>query len=132
MKRIKDGDIVEIEFRRPRSQKFHKLFFMLLKVVSDCPSEYASTENLLDIIKIGIGHSTLLRTPSGITVSVPKSISFAAMDEDSFSAFFNKAVDYIIQEIIPVDREALLHEVYDMAGIPQSLLDADIKRGEQQ
>lgn len=123
-RKIKPGDVIEVDVVRPRSQQFHKLFFALLKIVSD-NIDNCSVDNLLDVIKLGTGHTKIVELPDGGFYTIPKSISFSAMDEAEFSMFFTKAVDFIIKELVPVDREALLHEVYEIAGLPQSLLDAE-------
>ena len=117
------GDIIEVDVVRPRSQQHHKLFFAMLKIVSDNMGN-CSVENLLDIIKLGTGHTNILELPNGVLYAIPKSISFSAMDQDTFSAFFTKAVDYVIAEILPgIDRDALTYEIYSMAGVPMALMD---------
>lgn len=120
-KRIKPGDIVDIEYVRPRSQKFHKLFWALLKLVADNQEQYGMDE-ILDVVKIGVGHTRVIAMPGDFVFRVPKSISFSSMDDDAFSEFFRSAVDYIISDLIAFDREALLREVFDLAGLPQSLI----------
>lgn len=120
-KRIKPGDIVDIEYVRPRSQKFHRLLWALLKLVADNQEKYGMDE-ILDVVKIGVGHTRVIAMPGDFVFRIPKSISFASMDEDEFSAFFRSAVDYIISDLIPFNREALLREVFEIAGLPQSLI----------
>ncbi len=120
-KRIKPGDIVDVEYVRPRSQQFHKLFWALLKLVADNQEQYGMDE-ILDVVKIGVGHTRVIAMPGDFVFRVPKSISFASMDDDEFAAFFRSAVDYIISDLIAFDREALLREVFDLAGLPQSLI----------
>lgn len=120
-KRIKPGDIVDIEYVRPRSQKFHRLLWALLKLVADNQEQYGMDE-ILDVVKIGVGHTRVIAMPGDFVFRVPKSISFSSMDDDEFAAFFRSAVDYIISDLVPFNREALLREVYDLAGLPQSLI----------
>lgn len=123
-RRIKIGDIVSVDFNRPRSQQFHRLFWALLKLVADNQEQY-SMDEILDVVKIGVGHTRVIAMPGDFVFRIPKSISFASMDDDSFLDFFNRAVSYIISDIVQFNREALLREVYAMAGIPQSLVDLD-------
>lgn len=124
-RKIKPGDIIEADVVRPRSQAFHKLFFAMLKIVSDNKDDY-SVEELLDIIKLGIGHTRVIQLPGGTFYALPKSISFASLDQDQFSAFFNRAVDYVISDILPgIDRQGLTNEIYAMAGIPASLMEIE-------
>lgn len=122
IRRMNPGNIIECDVVRPRSQQHHKLFFALLKIVSDNHPAGASVDTLLDIIKIGIGHSEAIGVPKVGICYVPKSISFASMDKDEFSAFFTRAVDYVVAEILPgIEKEALTNEIFDLAGIPMSL-----------
>ena len=124
-RKIKPGDIIEVDVKRPRSQSFHKLLFAMLKIVSD-NLDNCSVDNLLDIIKIGIGHTKIIKMPDGRLYAIPKSISFSAMDQDTFSAFFTKAVDYIISDVLPgIDRDALTYEIYQLAGVPMALMDLE-------
>ena len=124
-RKIKPGDIIEVDVVRPRSQQFHKLLFAMLKIVSD-NLDNCSVDNLLDVIKLGTGHTKIIELPGGAYYAIPKSISFSAMDQDTFSAFFTKAVDYIISDVLPgIDRDALTYEIYQMAGVPMSLMEVE-------
>lgn len=123
LRKIKPGDVIDVDAVRPRSQRFHRLFFALLKIVSD-NIDNCSVDNLLDVIKLGTGHTKIVELPSGGYYTIPKSISFSAMDQDQFSAFFTKAVDFVIQQVLPdVGGDALKYEVYSLAGVPMALID---------
>ena len=125
LRKIKPGDVIDVDVVRPRSQSFHRLFFAMLKIVSD-NMDNCSIDNLLDVIKLGIGHTRIIELPGGAFYAIPKSISFSAMDQDTFSAFFTKSVDYVIADILPgIDRDALTHEVYSLAGVPMALMDLE-------
>ena len=127
--KIKQGNIIECDVVRPRSQQHHKLFFALLKIVSDNHPNGFAVDTLLDVIKLGVGHSVTVDVPGIGLCHVPQSISFAAMDQDEFSAFFTKAVDYVIEHILPrIDKAALTAEIYDLAGIPMSLMEREYER----
>ena len=124
-RKIKPGDIIEVDVVRPRSQSFHKLFFAMLKIVSD-NMDNCSVDNLLDIIKIGIGHTKIIKMPDGRLYAIPMSISFSSLDQDAFAEIFTKAGDYVIQEILPgIDRDALTYEIYEMAGVPMALMEVE-------
>ena len=123
IRRMNPGDIIEVDVVRPRSQQHHRLFFAMLKIVSD-NLDNCSVDNLLDIIKIGIGHTKIVKMPDGRLYAIPMSISFSSLDQDAFAEIFTKAGDYVIQEILPgIDRDALTYEVFAMAGVPMALID---------
>lgn len=113
---VPEGEVVAVEFTRPRNSKFHRLFFGLLNKVAQ-NSGY-STEELLGIVKLATGHCYPVKLPNGMIVKVPKSISFAKMDETAFRQFWDRAIDYLLAEVIPgTGRAELEQEVFLMLGI---------------
>ena len=78
---------------------------------------------LLGVIKLGTGHADVVQTEAGFYFSVPKSISFSKMDRDAFQKFFDRAVDFVISDILPgIEKAGLTAEVYSMAGVPMALM----------
>ena len=123
--KIPAGAVIKASWVSPRNIRAHRLFFAMLKIVSD-NMDNCSVDNLLDVIKLGTGHTKIIELPGGAYYAIPKSISFSAMDQDTFSAFFTKAVDYIISDVLPgIDKEALTHEIYSLAGVPMALMDVE-------
>ena len=107
--KIGRGEIVSAEIKRPRNIKFHRRFFAMLNLVLANQSHYQSLDDLLDVCKLRIGHVKVIQTKHG-EVRIPKSISFAALDDAAFSAFYDRAVDWVIAEVIPGLRRADLDE----------------------
>ena len=121
---IADGTVINCKWSRSRSGQHHKLFFALLKKVFDNQTECKTMDVLLAVIKLGTGHAEVMKTAQGFYFSVPKSISFSKMDRDAFEKFFRRAVDFVVSDILPgIDKSALTAEVYQMAGVPMSLLE---------
>lgn len=121
---VPDGTVINCKWSRSRSPQHHRLLFALLKIVSDNQTECKSTDILLSVIKIGTGHCDVIGLGNGVFYSIPKSISFSKMDQDQFNSFFNRAVDFIVSDILPgINKPALTAEVYSLAGIPMSLLE---------
>lgn len=108
--KVKLGSIVSAEIKRPRNVHFHRKFFAMLNLILQNQEHYQSTDDLLDVCKLRIGHVRVIQTKNG-EVRLPKSISFAAMDEAAFSEFYERAVNWMIAEVIPglaradLDRE---------------------------
>ncbi len=107
---------------RPRNEAHHRWFFGLLGVVAD-NTEY-TTDQLLLLVKIGIGHvDTIIHPVTGAQVLVPRSISFAKMDQQQFTRFANDAVNFIITRYLPgVSNQELEREVFERVGIDLSNL----------
>ena len=116
--RVRHGEHVQADIRRPRNLRHHMLFFALLNLVYDNQEYFSRVDDLLDALKIAIGHTKVIVLKNG-TYQVPLSISFAAMDQTAFDAFFSRAVDFLITDVVPgMDQKALLDEVYSMVGPP--------------
>jgi hypothetical protein len=111
MRKIGDGELVKVTWTRPRNIRFHNKFFVMLGIVLKNQEHYKSMDDLLDVCKISIGHIRLIDTRTG-WARVPKSISFANMGETEFSEFYDRAVDWVLSEVIPgLQRQHLDAEV---------------------
>ena len=115
MGRVKFGDVVLLEARRPRNVAHHRKFFAMLQKVFENQLHYKDVEEILVAFKFAIGHTKKIKTARGI-IEVPLSISFAAMDQDQFNEFYDKAVDFVCAEVIPgLKKEELAKELMEFA-----------------
>ena len=111
MGQIPDNSLVKLTWTRPRNIKFHNKFFAMLGIILKNQEHYQSMDELLGVCKLRIGHVTVIQTPQG-EERLPKSISFASMDETQFSEFYDRAVDWTLSEVIPgLQRQHLDAEV---------------------
>lgn len=119
LKGIKAGDVYRVTVKKPRNYKFHKKFFALLKVVSDNSDDFTSVEQLLTSIKINLGYTEVIIGPGGAKYQIPKSISFAAMDEMAFNEFYRRAFELVIRSympgVSPYDLERAVMEVMEFS-----------------
>ena len=112
-KRLKHGDLVQCEVKRPRNLAWHRMWFALCTKIAD-NLDNVSCDVVSDVVKIRIGHVETMQTKSGM-VQVPKSISFAAMSADEWEDFWDRAIMFILSEVLPgIGREALENEIRDM------------------
>ena len=100
MRRIGLGELVSVEVKRPRKIKFHAKFFAMLQIILQNQEHYKSIDDLLCICKLRTGHFHTVLTKQG-EVQIPECISFAAMDDDSFASFYDRACAWVCQEVIP-------------------------------
>lgn len=115
--KIAEGDVVTVDVKRVRNVRHHRLFFALLQIVFTNQSRFHSMDELLDVVKISVGHCRTLRFRDGTECKIPKSISFANMDEDGFRNFYDRVADFVCREVVPrLDHEALKLEVLEMVG----------------
>ena len=109
--KIGQGEIVAIELKRERNIQHHRKFFAMLNIILENQDTYKSLDDLLAVCKIRIGHCRTVQTKSG-EVKLPESISFAAMDQSQFEAFYDRAIAWVVTEVVPgLDRQALDDEV---------------------
>ena len=105
--KIKQGQVVCYEIKRPRNGGFHRKYFALLGIVVD-NCDY-NLEQLLHIIKLKLGHFEQIINTNGKVIYIPKSISFAKMDQDQFEEFYSKTINVILKDFIPDTDEAYLN-----------------------
>lgn len=93
----------QVEFHRARNPANHRRFFALVNLVAERHPVYSTVNKALTAIKIAAGHVDLIPSPvTGELVAVPKSISFAEMDnEEEFRAFFEEAVSGVLTHLLP-------------------------------
>lgn len=90
---VKLGEIVELKATKVRNGKFHRLFFAILKLISENSEPHISPKAALHYAKTAAGVGEFEPTGNGTEMRfIPGSISFAAMDQDSFDAFVKEAI----------------------------------------
>lgn len=101
VKRWRVGDVVTCEVKRPRSQAFHRLYFGLLSMIYEnsewCEERWPTFERFREAVQMQAGYFEETKSIKGSTMYRASSVAFHKMDEDEFSALFNKVVDIIIQ-----------------------------------
>lgn len=100
LRKIAIGAVVKCDITKPRNIHFHRKFFAMLQLIFENQDWYKSPEQLLEVCKHRIGHVEVIKTKHG-EVTRSKSISFAQMDELAFSDFYDRAVNWMIEEVIP-------------------------------
>ena len=116
LKGIKQGETVSVEVRQPRNVYHHRKFFALLNLVFENQEKYETVEQLLTIFKIGTGHYETMVMKNGLAY-IPKSISFAKMDQGEFEEFWDKCIKLITTRILPgVTKESLEREILELIG----------------
>lgn len=109
--KIAEREVVKVQISRPQNYKFRCKFFVMLGIILKNQESYKTVDDLLDVCKLGIGHVRTIQTPQGI-VRLPKSISYAKMKAPEFDAFYNRAVDWVLSNVIPgLQRQHLDAEV---------------------
>ena len=89
------GEVIRIKASRMRNGRNHRRFMKLLQVCADNLDSPVTVDQLLFCVKLATGHCDEVILPSGEVQYVPRSISFARMDEPEFRQFYSNASKYL-------------------------------------
>ena len=99
--RFKADAILDVEVKEARNPGHHRKFFSMVGFIFKNQDKYETVTDLLIEIKLRTGHYKEHVTARGKLVYIPKSISFAKMDQKEFEEFYDKAIDICIKYILP-------------------------------
>ena len=117
IEKLKDGKEVLVTIRRARNPQHHRLLWAMLRKVVDNSDQWASEAVLLDELKLATGLAEVrVNLLTGKPYAVPGSISFAAMDQTKFSAWFDQAVHLLATRVLKCAPQEFLDEITAMAG----------------
>lgn len=104
---MRPGAYLRFEWSTPRNGAHHRKFFALLQLIAENSETYNTTEKALVGVKLAAGLFDLMAHPvTGEIIQVPRSVSFEAMGQENFEAFYTNAIDAVLQHILPhLDRE---------------------------
>lgn len=94
--RCKLGEVVELKPTRVRNERYHRLFFAILRLISDNSNPHIGQKAALHFAKIAAGVGEAVTDSRGETHFVPGSISFAKMDQAGFEAFVQSAIPPLV------------------------------------
>lgn len=115
MARVKLGDVVELRMTKVRNGKFHRLFFAMLRLISENSNPHISEEQALYLAKVGAGCGEWIDTGRR-EMFCPGSISFAAMDQTAFDAFVKAAIPPLVTRFMAgTAPEAVIREAMELA-----------------
>ena len=106
------NEVFEIEYRKPRNYNFHKKYFALIKLAFENQTDYRNLNDLRRDISIVAGYyDEVVNKVTGEVYKMPKSISFAQMDEIEFSELYERTKD-VICKWLGVTDESIEEEIY--------------------
>lgn len=115
---IKPGTVVAVEVTRPRNIQHHRLYWAMCSKIAQAID--VEPENISDVLKLRTGHYVTVNTKSG-PVHLPRSISFAKMDQAAFREFFERCAKVISMEWLPhMSAKQVQSEVLELLGITWS------------
>jgi hypothetical protein len=112
LRKIKVGEVVQCEITRPRNLAHHRKFWALLNTFWAATGDWSSPYGVLIELKVRLGHvQEVLIRETGEMVKVPKSISFASMDQGEFDVFYERCIQALCAMGGGIEEEALRQEV---------------------
>lgn len=115
LRRIPQGETLKVSLTRPRNVGHHRKFFALIDMIA--ANSTFTNNQVRYLLTCAAGHYEETITKDGEVHRVPKSISFAAMDQTAFDVFFDRCCDYVALHIIPgIRKEDLRREHAEITG----------------
>ncbi len=93
--RLEPGEMVEIVTHQARSGPFHRRHFALEQAVFESQERFEHFDQFIYWIKVGAGWVTWAAGPAGGVVPIPRSISYAAADQEEFEEFHQRVVSFL-------------------------------------
>src|SRR5438477_8931279 len=112
VQRLKENQKLLVDAKTPRSPENHAHFFALLHAALEHLEGFADEDALLDSLKMATGHVRQIMLVDGTMVFIPKSIRFAAMPEEQFKRFKERAL-FVLSWLLGFDATILLPPRYD-------------------
>ena len=95
-KKYKAGEVYLADIKKPRNLQFHRKFFALIDTIWDIQSHFDNREALRLWLIMKSGHFDTFIAPKGKPVYIPRSISFASMDDVEFERVYNDVISVAI------------------------------------
>lgn len=93
--RLVPGEMIQITTVQPRVGWYHRKHMALEQAVFEAQERFQDFDGFRDWLKVGAGHVDWYPGPRGGTFPVPKSISFAKMEQGEFEEFHRKVIDFL-------------------------------------
>ena len=89
------GREMQVKISQPRNIRFHRKFFAQLGEARDMADTEYNAEQFRAYVTVGAGYAEFITDSEGGVVAIPKSISFASMDESQFERLYQDTLTFI-------------------------------------
>ena len=109
--KIKPNEIIEIEYKKKRNVRFHRLFFALMNLAYENQEAYTILDVMRkDIIKHAGYYTEHINAITGEITQEPNSISFSNMEETEFNKLYTDCKT-VISQWLGIDNEQITEEI---------------------
>jgi len=114
---IGQGELIRVKLTKARNLKHHRKFFSMLQLVLENQERFPTIDHLLTAVKIEAGfYEDAPIDVRGKLVYLPKSISFAKMDQSTFDDFYLRAIAAVCRLLPHLNAEDIEQEVMAYAA----------------
>lgn len=119
LKRWPIGETLKADVRKPRALRTLKRWWVLCNLVSANSDQFKTPDMVHQYLKLRAGHcDQIIAQSTGEIYLIPSSISFDALDETEFQDVWRRAVDVVLQDILPgVSERDLEAEILRLCGL---------------
>jgi hypothetical protein len=89
------GETLSFSWHKPRSPKFHRLYFAMLGALFDMQEQFVDIDQLRAWLTVGAGYADFAPGPKGRMVALPKSIAWHRMDDNEFRELVLATWDFL-------------------------------------
>lgn len=126
LSRKKTGALLELDIREPRNGALHRKWWALANYLAEHSDRFPTAEHASKYMLVRLDYCTwieyrkrFLDTAGYVKARMPiaDSISFASMDDDTFSEMYGKACDLLCEIIPHVTDENVKQVLAEFAGV---------------
>ena len=93
--KLEPGEVAVITTNRARSGPYHRRHFKIEQTIFESQERFEHFDQYIYWIKVGAGWVTWAAGPSGGVVPIPRSVSYAAADQDEFMQFHDQVMAFL-------------------------------------
>jgi hypothetical protein len=120
--RIVEGEVSHLDVKLRRVPAHHRLVFLLLEFVFENQDQYRDIDRLREALTLATSFTYTVQTLGGHWQRMPRSWSYATMDEAEFSKLHSELVDVVLQWAYPSEGKRWLKEAVDFAAFQNNVL----------
>ena len=98
MEKMRVGSMYKAEFKKARNPEHNAKAFVLIRLIFDNQEKYTNIEDLRTELKLQCGSYHHHVRSNGDVIYIPKSWSFADMDQTEFEELYDKLIDVAIHK----------------------------------
>jgi len=95
--KLKRGECIRVKYTKPRNYEFHKKYFAMIQAMFDCQDFYTNQNIFRKVLEMAAGHFDQILTTKGTTIFLPKSISFADLDQEEFEKIYQSVITAFVE-----------------------------------